>query len=81
MPLGLTDLLLPGAVLTALSPAAVALLLQVWTCLLALLLSGKGKTALTAHPPRRASARGGPGQEVAPKLPNTALQLQKKQQG
>lgn len=81
MPLGLTDLLLPGAVLTALCPAAVALLLQVWMCLLAPVLSGKGKTALSAHPPSRASARGGPGQEVAPKPPNTALQPQKQQQG
>lgn len=72
VPLGLTDLLLPEAVLMALSLAAVALLLQVWTCLLAPLLSAKGKTAIRAHPLSRASARGGPGQEVTPNPPNTA---------
>lgn len=81
MPLGLTDLLLPEAVLTVLSLAAVALLLQVWMCLLAPLLSGKGKTAIRAHPLSRASARGGPGWEVTPNPPYTAPKPQKRQQG
>lgn len=75
MPLGLTDLLLPGAVLTVLSPAAVALLLQVWMCPSAPLLSGKGKTTFRAHPPNRVSTGGGQAE-----TPNTAPQPQKRQQ-